>query len=57
MVFAAFFCFFIEIPWESLKIVVFMKTKSKDQMISEMSKISGEPEEKLRLELSRMASI
>ena len=32
-------------------------TQSKDQMISEMSNISGESEEKLRLELSRMASI
>ena len=39
----------------SVKILV--ETKSKDQMISEMSKLSGEPEEKLRRELSKMASI
>ena len=34
-----------------------IETQLKDQMISEMSKISGESEEKLRLELSRMTSI
>jgi len=44
-------------PEEKLESEITKFKEAKDQMISEMSKISGESEEKLRLELSRMASI
>jgi len=44
-------------PEEKLQHEIKKFQDAKDQMVSEMSKLSGEPEEKLRLELSKMASI